>query len=423
MGPDSCALLVVLDGAGDLPNPDLGGKTPLEAASMPNLKAIMSECASGTLYPIGKGIAPESDAAVMSLLGYDVKKEYTGRGPLEAYGAGINVGKDSLALRCNFATVDGNRNIVDRRAGRNVTQEDAKALEGVINRIRVPGARLTFRATVGHRGVLLLEPDGAPLSGNVSNADIGYVRSGSLSVATESASTMLPQVEPLDGSAEAARTAKLLNSLMDSIILALSNAETNRRREAEGKLPANVLLMRDAGVGLPEVDTFEERFGVRSAFIADMPVERGIAKLAGMCELSIEPGLPNGVKYTKMADMVNKNYRDFGFMYVHIKGPDEPGHDGDARRKTQILEEIDRVFFKDIERLAGKITICVTADHSTPCIMKGHSADPVPVAIRSTDHAKNKDHTRFSERGVRAGSLGTIIGGSSGLIKLLLAYR
>lgn len=417
----NCLLLVVLDGAGDLPNPKLGGRTPLEAAGMRSLNSMLARCSAGRIYTIGKGIAPESDAAVMSLLGYDVEREYTGRGPLETFGAGLEVRDDDLGVRCNFATISDSMDIIDRRAGRNVTDEEAKGLEKVINAIRIGGVELKFKATVGHRGVLRIRSEDRKLSANISNADIGYVKSGNISVASNATGKRMPKVEALDGTPEAAYTAGVLNRFITEVTTTLNASNINANRKSSGKLPANVLLMRDAGLGLPKVKKFGDKFGLKAAFVADMPVERGIARLAGMDELRVETSMPSKDKYARMAEIVRDNYRKFDFVYLHIKGPDEPGHDGEAELKTRVLEEIDHVFFNGIAQVVDNLTLCVTADHATPCTLKRHSDDPVPVVVKSADPSKNTDTATFSEVGVKNGAIGTIIGRE--LINLLEKYR
>lgn len=373
-------LFVILDGAADRGNDSLGGLTPLQKADMPNLKKIAERAAKGMVYPIAEGIAPESDAAVFSILGYDVST-YTGRGPLEALGAGLRVSPGSIAFRCNFGTVDGDRNVVDRRAGR-IESCDAKALEKEVNAIDIgiPGVRFRFKSTVGHRGVCVFHSRKIRFSANVTNADIGYVKRGSISVAEESAGRRLPDVAPLDDTKEAADTAWVVNAFIAKAIEKLSASEINSRRRANGMLVANAILLRDGGIGLPKVVPLGQRLGMRCAFIAEMPVETGIAKLLGMDPIRLGVLRSRARRYRKMARLAIEGIASHGFVYVHIKGPDEPGHDGDAVLKTKILEEIDRYFFSAVRDLDADI--CVTCDHATPCPMKAHSADPVPLMVR-----------------------------------------
>jgi 2,3-bisphosphoglycerate-independent phosphoglycerate mutase len=386
-------LFVILDGAADRKNDALNGMTPLQSANMPNLRHLASQSIKGMMYPIGKGVAPESDAAVFSILGYDMSA-YTGRGPLEAYGAGMEVDDRSVAFRCNFATINADRDIIDRRAGR-IETGDAKALEKEISEIDlgIKGITFKFKSTVGHRGACVFYSEKS-LSANVSNADIGYVRKGNISVAEEVASKKLPKVVPLDESEASANTAYIVNAFIDKVIEKLAHSKVNSRRGDEGLLRANALLLRDAGVGLPKVETFEARYGMKCAFIAEMPVETGIAKVLGMEPIGLEELKDRKGRYRRMAELVIQNLSRYDFMYVHIKGPDEPGHDGDALLKKKILEEIDSEFFSRIREL--DVDMCVTCDHATPCPLKAHSSDPVPVMVRYANSTK-ADAVDFDE--------------------------
>ncbi len=400
-------LFVILDGAADRSNDSLGGLTPLQKARMPNLSDIAKNAAKGMVYPIAEGIAPESDAAVFSILGYDVST-YTGRGPLEALGAGLRVGPDSVAFRCNFATVDRDRNIIDRRAGR-IEGRDAKALEREVRAVElgIPGVRFRFKSTVGHRGVCVFYSRKVRFSANVTNADIGYVKKGNISVAAESADRRLPSVRPLDATKQAEDTAVIVDTYVGKVIEKLWASGTNSQRVAKGMLAANALLLRDGGVGLPKVVPLGQRYGMKCAFIAEMPVETGIAKLLGMDPIRLGVVKNRARRYRKMAKLAKQSLQDHGFVYVHIKGPDEPGHDGDALLKTRILEEIDRYFFSEVRGLDADI--CVTCDHSTPCPLKAHSADPVPLMVRYAGRGEG-DALSFDESIGSRGSLGVMNG-------------
>ncbi len=400
-------LFVILDGAADRKNDILNGMTPLQSARMPNLKQISSSGLKGMIYPIAKDIAPESDAAVFSILGYDVST-YTGRGPLEAYGAGLKINDRSVAFRCNFATIDKDRNIIDRRAGR-IDTKDAKPLEKEINSINlgIPGIRFRFKATVGHRGVIVFYSKKKNLSSNVSNADIGYVKKGNISVAAETTSKVLPKVIALDDLESSVNTANIVNTFIDKVIEKLSSSPVNIERAKQGRHQANVLLMRDGGVGLPKVETFEAKNKMRCAFIAEMPVEMGIARLLGMTPIKLRQIKDRKNRYKKMADLVNQNLSSYDFVYVHIKGPDEPGHDGNAVLKKEILEEIDKAFFSRIKD--SDTDICVTCDHATPCPIKGHSSDPVPVVVRIKGIDQH-DKAEFDENILDTGTLGVMNG-------------
>src|SRR5207249_8869169 len=179
-------LYVCLDGLADDKIPELDDRTPLEAASTPFLDSMARRGRTGTVITVGPGVAPESDIGVFGILGYDPAEEHPGRGVLEAIGSGMDYRDGDLAYRINFATADGTE-IVDRRVGRELTSEEAGALAGEVNaNLRLPGATFDLRATVEHRGALVIRStDGTPLSAAVGNTDPAYARQGALGVALE----------------------------------------------------------------------------------------------------------------------------------------------------------------------------------------------------------------------------------------------
>ena len=180
-------LYVILDGVGDLPIEELGKKTPLEAAATPNMDELASTGKQGFVYTVGEGIAPESDIGVISILGYDAHKYYTGRGPLESYAEGLEVKDGDLAYRVNFATKEPNSNkIIDRRVGRSLTTQQATELAGEINtkvKLTSRPAKFTFKNTIGHRGVLVVRRKSGRLSAEVTNTDPAYGKEGVFGVA------------------------------------------------------------------------------------------------------------------------------------------------------------------------------------------------------------------------------------------------
>ena len=178
---------MLLDGCGDRPAPNLNYTTPLEAAYTPNLDRIAARSRLGTVTTVGRGIAPESDIAVFNMLGYSFEQGYPGRGVIEAVGSGLEVRKGDLALRANLASARGSR-IVDRRAGRNLTQEEAELLAKDLNGIRLEGASFEFRATISYRGVLVIRGD-EPLNAAISNTDPAYARVGGFGAAKEASGT------------------------------------------------------------------------------------------------------------------------------------------------------------------------------------------------------------------------------------------
>ncbi|MEB3816662.1 MAG: alkaline phosphatase family protein [Desulfurococcales archaeon] len=378
-------LYIVLDGAPDGPSP----RRALDEARKPNLDALAGNALCYRVYTIGRGVAPESDSAVISLLGYDPNKYYTGRGPLEALGAGIEFREGQVAFRANFATIDPKtRRILDRRVGRSLTSSEARELAKALDGMTLAGgeARAIFKATVGHRAVLVLEHSRSRLSAAVSNSDPAYARMGYISVALKDYEPYIAKIEPLEDTPEARLTAELANEFSERAIKILEEHPVNVARVERGLLPANAVLLRDAGDRLPPVRPFTEVHGFKMASIVEMPVERGVARALGIDDFPVDvEGRSRGELLEEEArlalDLIyNKGYDG---VYVHLKGPDEPGHDGDLEGKIKAIEEIDKHFFGLVTpRIERRNTIVVvTSDHATPWSMRAHSSDPVPLMV------------------------------------------
>ncbi len=270
---------------GDLPISALGNKTPLEAAETPNMDSLAKHGKTGLMYSVKKGVAPESDVAVISLLGYDPFKYSTGRGIIEAVGAGMDVKDGDLALRCNFATLGKGKTIIDRRVKRSLTTEEATELSEAANKevkLESCPATFEFRNTLGHRAILVLKSKGKCLSGKITNSDPAYAVVNGIGVATPNVEMILKTCQPLDDTEEARSSAKLVNEFTEKTHALWENHEVNLKRAAEGKLKANVVLMRDAGNSLPKFFNINQKYNVNFAAFADMHAERGIAQLAGM---------------------------------------------------------------------------------------------------------------------------------------------
>ncbi|MEA2646865.1 MAG: 2,3-bisphosphoglycerate-independent phosphoglycerate mutase [Chloroflexota bacterium] len=378
-------VFVVLDGMGDRPIQALGDLTPLEAAATPVLDGIAERGRQGMLDPIGPGVVPASDTAVMSLLGYDVAEQYTGRGPLEAIGAGMELREGDLAWRAGFATVDADVNVLDRRAGRSLLDAEAVELAAALQKdVHLPGASVHFRSTGGHRAALVVRAAGEHLSAAVTNADPGYLREGRFTVPVADPDPAAGQVDPLDDTPAAQRAADLTNTFLEQAFRVLDSHPVNQRRRDDGYLPANFILLREAGDRPPQLAHFLDRYGLRFAAVAQMPVERAMATLTGMTV--IDPGRMTGAMehdYTLWARHAADALRSHDGVYVHLKGPDLAGHAGDAAAKAETLAAIDGYFFGRLGETVDleAVTVCVTADHATPCELKVHTDDAVPLLV------------------------------------------
>ena len=402
---------VLLDGVGDLPHPNLVGKTPLDAASTPNLDRLAKNGTMGQVITVGKGIAPESDIAVFNMLGYKFKHDdYAGRGVVEAIGIGIDFKDGDLALRGNFATLNGDGVIIDRRAGRNIEKQDAEAVSNEIEeKIKFSDENTTviITPTIGHRLVIRIRSD-CTLSSNISNTDPSYGRVDGMGIAR--AVTDFLRIEkclPLDEESHTKLASKLVNELTEQSLDIMKKSKVNERRKENDKKLLNGILLRDAGNIYPKVTPINDLHSMKFSCIVDMPVEIGISKILKM--KTYDAG--GRTDYEEKAKVAAKAMDEQNAVYVHLKGPDEFGHDGDAQGKMENIEEIDKRFFGTLlDNIdSSKVAVIVSADHSTPCINKGHSADPVPLLI-SGDMVTNDDTQRFTETEAKKGRIGLIDG-------------
>lgn len=405
-------IYVLLDGVGDLPHPDLGGKTPLEAANTPTLDKIAKNGVIGEVISVGKGIAPESDIAVFNMLGYKFHhSDYAGRGVIEAIGVGIDFKDGDLALRGNFSTLNEEGAIIDRRAGRQIEKEDANGIAKEIEKkikFSHPNSSVVVAPTIGHRVTVRIRTNGMKLSSEITNTDPAYARVAGMGVAKAVGDFMrIEKCLPLDKEENSKITADLVNEFTEQSLKIMKESEINQKRVDKNKKELSCILLRDAGNKYPKVIPINEKYSMKFSCIVDMPVELGISDVLKM--QAFEAG--GLTDYEEKARVAAKAMETQNAIYVHLKGPDEFGHDGDAIGKMKNIEEIDNRFFKTLlENIdSDKVAIVISADHSTPCINKGHSDDPVPVVV-SGNFIKNDGTTRMTEEQAKKGSIGLLQG-------------
>ena len=399
------SVFVILDGASDRPTKELQNRTPFQIAFKPNLDKFAEEGRCGMHYPIKKGFAPESDAAVMALLGYDPDKYATGRGPLEAYGAEVSFKRGDLALRANFATLKGKKKLVDRRVGRTLTSAESEILARAINKKVKLGFPFIFKNTIEHRGVLVVK---GHFSDNVTNVDPGYRKRGKYTSAVK-AKQEVQIAKALDDDEVTQLTANLINNFVEQSNKVLRKHPLNLSRIRNGLMPANIVITRNAGIELPH---FPKRSKKWLAF-SSMPLEIAIAKLSGMdvskfhypemisanVYKNLYYSLKNYLQFVKKK-MV-ENWNKYDAFYIHVKETDVPGHDGQPVHKKKMIEMIDEILFSFLAK--RNINLCVTSDHSTPCDMKMHSGDAIPFLV----YGKGADKVKlFDEKSCAKGSFG-----------------
>jgi len=382
----------------DRPISELYWKTPLEAARKPALNQLAKKGICGMIDPISPGTPPGSDAATLAMLGYDPLKVYSGRGALEAVGSNVKVLPGDVAFRCNFATVDKDFVVSDRRAGRIANEDASKLVESLRNvgLKKSSNAEFLFQNTVQHRAALVIH--GPKLSTAVSDSD------------PEVAGKKVLEVKPLDSSPEAEHTAKIVNELMHEFHEVLMDHPVNKDRVKHGLPSANMVLCRGAGT-IPRIMTLQQVFGIKSACVSAISLIKGVCKVAGMNVLNVKgaTGTPQ-TDYMAKAKAAVQALKTNDFVLLHVKAPDVASHDGNAKLKVEIIEKIDEMLDYILNNIDSDSTyVAATADHTTSTVTRNHEGDPVPVAI-SGPYVRRDDVIEFGERTCAKGGLNRIRG-------------
>jgi len=382
-------LMIVLDGVGDRPCKALNGKTPLEAAETPNLDRMATEGQCGLLDTIKPGVCPGSDTSHLALFGYDPYEVYTGRGPLEAMGAGAEVRPGDVAFRCNFATFE-NGEITDRRAGR--IKERTAELAAAVSEIRIDGIEVVLVPATEHRAALILRGEG--LDSRVSDVDPHHDGPPLMS-------------RPLDPAAE--KTAAVLNEVVKQAHEIMDGHPVNVERREKGLKIANYLIPRGAGT-VPELPSILDRWGFTSAAsIAGVSLVKGVCQFVGFETITVE-GATGGIDTDHLAKgkAMVAALRDHDFVFCNVKATDIFGHDGDAIGKRDWITSFDSTVGYLLDNLEDTL-VAITGDHSTPCDMFAHSSDPVPLVIWGPGQRVDLA-VAFNERAVSQGSLHGFVG-------------
>jgi len=385
-------LLLIFDGLGDRPIAELGRQTPLQAARKEHLDWFAANGVNGLLDPVAPGIRPGSDTSHLALFGYDPLKVDTGRGPFEAAGVGIPVKRGDIAFRCNFGTVDARMRVTDRRAGR--IKEGTDALAKAIDGLDLGGGvKVLFRAGTEHRAALVLRGPG--LSPHVTDTDPH----------DEGAAILAAKATSPDGEA----TAAAVNAFMEKSHAILEGHPLNVARTKADQPPANVVLLRGAGI-VPHLEPVGDRFAMKVAGIAGVALIKGMFRATGMDVLDVE-GATGGMD----TDMVAKAraavgaLKRYDLVVVNVKAPDVCGHDGLATEKVRTVERIDAMMAVLKADLDPDVVVAATADHSTPVALKDHSGDPVPLVVFG-EGVRVDDVARFDEISAAKGGLGRLLG-------------
>jgi len=385
------AIVLIVDGMGDLPVPELHGKTPLEAAFTPNLDRLAAAGRYGQIDPIAPGITPNTDSGTGMLMGMQPEHaDLLRRGPVEAAGAGCVLSDGDVAMRANFASVslsDGRLMVTDRRAGR--VEQDVPALMEALWAIKTPGdIVLQLRATDQHRAVLVLT--GENLDANISDTDPG----------DEILPAPLLRAEALQPRAQ--RTAHTLNQFLQSVHEVLQPLDLNHQRTLQGKLPANALITRGAGAART-IGNVIPRAGLTAAVVSGCNTVRGLGCMFGFDIIQDQ-------RFTAKRDTdidakihaAIAALHEHDIVFVHLKAPDLFAHDREPFGKMEVLERFDAALAPLMNQ---QIIIACAADHSTDSNTGKHTSDPVPSLLYTPSKTLPLNGVKFGESACRNGSM------------------
>jgi 2,3-bisphosphoglycerate-independent phosphoglycerate mutase len=364
--------LVVLDGLGDIATREQNYLTPLEAAATPNLDKLAKDSAQGRMIPAAPGITPGSGPGHLGLFGYDPLEFQVGRGVIEALGLGVELQPGDVCARANFATLDANGIVTDRRAGRIPTETCEKLCALLAAKVKKLGdTQVIIQPGKEHRFVVVFRGKG--LEGPLTDADPN--REG----------FAIPAVKPRDPkNLKQKKMAKLIADFYKAALPVIAKEK-----------PANGFLMR--GIAhQPEIPLFQDRYLLKPACLAVYPMYKGLAQLVGMTKIEG----PQTIKEQFERYLVE--YNNYDFFFIHFKYTDKYGEDGNFAAKKKAIEEFDAALPILFQKMPD--VLAITGDHSTPCALKGHSWHPQPVMLRSATSGSDKLE-RFTETGANSGSL------------------
>lgn len=384
-------ILLILDGLGGRPIMEFSNKTPLEYANTANLDELAKSSECGMMHTMGRGIKPGSDVAHLNIFGYDPRKYYPGRGPIEAAGLSMELEPGDVAFRGNLGRVDDKMVIRDRRTGR---IENVEPFTEILDGMEIDGVKFIVKPGSTYRSVVIMR--GKNLSSAITDADPHIVN------------MPVQKVEPTDSTNEARHTADVLNNFLAKAHDILKAHKLNEQRKKEGKPETNFLLVRGPGKYRP-IPKFIDRYGLSACCIAGGGLYKGVSTYLGMEILKI-PGA-TGTPKTDIEAKFNaalKSLETFDFVFVHVKAADSLGEDGDFEGKKDFIERIDQASVI-LQQIPENTLLIVSSDHSTPCELKSHSADPIPIIFYGKG-VRVDDVSAFNERSCTKGGLGFIEG-------------
>jgi len=390
-------ILIIGDGMADYPLEELNNKTPLEVASKPNIDLLAEKGRVGILKTIPEGLEPGSGVALLTILGYDPKRFYMGRGPTEAISKGIPLDHSDVAFRCNLITEEKGI-LTDYSADHIGTCEAEKLIESLRKNLEKK-REINFYSGVGYRHLLVMR--GKSHSQNVS-----------CTPPHDATGIEISKILPGAKTSDAQTTASLLREIILESRTFLSNHPINIKRLMLGKLPGNLIWPWGPGRKL-EIPTLKERFGITGEIISAVDLVKGIGASLGMKIIDV-PGATGyfDTNYENKAKYALKALESHDLVLIHVEAPDEAGHNGDYEQKIKSIEDMDkRLLEKLFEGLDQEYTIALLPDHYTPVKVKTHTADPIPFLICSP-RIKPDTVKSFDEISAKNGGFGFLEGES-----------
>ncbi|ADI74858.1 proposed homoserine kinase [Methanohalobium evestigatum Z-7303] len=394
-------IVLIGDGMGDYPIKELDNQTILQNAKTPNMDYIAKHGITGLAKNVPEGMHPGSDIANMSIIGYDTKKYYTGRAPLEAASMGITLEKDDVAFRCNLITI--NNDIIKDYSAGHIATEDAKILVKEINQ-QLGNANIQFYPGMSYKHLMVAKNNiGADANCTPPHDIMGKDKN-----------THMPS----------GKDSGTLSDLIDRSYMVLKDHWVNTDRINSGKSPANSIWLWGQGYA-PEIPHFKKLYGLSGSIISAVDLIKGIGTYAGLDVIDV-PGATGylDTNYSGKAEYAIESLQNHDIAIVHVEAPDEAGHMGSIDAKTQAIEDFDRMVvgkileFVQNDKLNEDYTILVTPDHPTPISLNTHTSDPVPFAIYSTIIKHPDEVESFNEKSMINGCLETVNGNN--IINLML---
>jgi 2,3-bisphosphoglycerate-independent phosphoglycerate mutase len=397
-------VVVVGDGMADYPIPELGNRTPLQAAYTPNMDAIAEKGRNGLLKTVPESLSPGSDVAILSVLGFSPKQYYTGRGAFEAAARGIQLKENDVAFRCNLIT-EKHGVLADYSAG-HITSKDSKQLIAAVKKACEKTGEIEFYSGLDYRHFLIMRNSALSLQIECNPPH---------DVVGAKVSTILPKAK----SPEAETTVNLLNEAIRRSKEILEVHSVNVKRRKNGKNPGNMIWPWGGG-RKPNLPSFKVKYGLNAAVISAVDLVKGIGIYAGMKVVDV-PRVTGreDTNYEGKADYALEALKDNDLVFIHVEAPDEAGHVKDYKLKVKTIEDLDkRLLGRIFESLEGPYGIAVLPDHPTPIKTGTHTRNPVPFAIQSPWLCAD-DVKKFDEFSAKNGAFGLVE--QEGVVSLLLS--